>query len=102
METKKTEKLEINILSKKKLHEIKVGDVVERMLAFRLPNYWQVTEVTDDFITIGLGWTFDRNTGLEVDEDISVTVSYLRRILTKDQIELLKTGLKEIPWQKEQ
>ena len=85
------EKVVYSPLTKEALHSIKVGDVAERMLAFTMPDYHKVTDVSNDLITIGMGWTFDRNTGIEIDKDIPVSVSYIRRVLTEDQINLLKT-----------
>jgi hypothetical protein len=59
------------------------------MLAFCIPMYLNVQKVEDGIIDAG--WTFDRNTGLEIDGDIPQTVSYIRRVLTEEQKELLKT-----------
>jgi len=72
------------------LKEIKAGDVVERMLGFEIPCYLIVQEVTET--TIECGWIFDRNTGLEIDEDIPTTVSYLRKVLTEKEKEIVKDG----------
>ncbi len=82
-------KQEYTPLSKEELLFIKKGDVVERMLGFAIPCYLIVQEVTED--RIDCGWEFDRNTGLEVDEDIPTTVSYIRRVLTEEQKEIIKT-----------
>jgi hypothetical protein len=76
-------------LTKEQYQAIKPGDVIERMLAFCIPMYLNVQKVEDNIIDAG--WTFDRNTGLEIDEDIPLTVSYIRRVLTEEQKELLKT-----------
>lgn len=81
-------------LTKEEYQAIKPGDVIERMLAFSIPLYLIVQRVEDNIIDAG--WIFDRNTGLEIDEDISCNVSYIRRVLTEEQKELLKTQ-KEIP-----
>ena len=78
-------KQEYNPLTTQQLHSIKKGDVIERMLAFCVPMYLIVQKVENDIIDCG--WTFDRNTGLEIDEDIPTTVSYIRRILTEEQKE---------------
>jgi hypothetical protein len=76
-------------LTKEQYQAIKPGDVIERMLAFCIPMYLNVQKVEDGIIDAG--WTFDRNTGLEIDGDIPQTVSYIRRVLTEEQKELLKT-----------
>ena len=77
-------------LTKEQYNSIKKGDVIERMLGFAVPMYLIVQNVTDT--VIDCGWTFDKNTGLEVDEDIPVTVSYISKILTEEQKEHLKTN----------
>lgn len=46
---------------------VKVGDRVVRMLAGSIPMELRVTDVTDKLILCG-EWTFDRQTGAEVDE----------------------------------
>lgn len=83
-------KQEYTPLSKEELLKIKKDDVIERMLGFCIPCYLIVQEVTED--RIKCGWEFDRNTGLEVDEDIPTTVSYIRRVLTEEQKEIVKNG----------
>ena len=82
-------KQEYTPLTKEQYQAIKPGDVIERMLAFCIPMYSNVQKVEDNIIDAG--WTFDRNTGLEIDGDIPQTVSYIRRVLTEEQKELLKT-----------
>ena len=82
-------KQEYTPLTKEQYQAIKPGDVIERMLAFCIPMYSNVQKVEDNIIDAG--WTFDRNTGLEIDEDIPLSVSYIRRVLTEEQKELLKT-----------
>lgn len=82
-------------LTKEKYQAIKPGDVIERMLAFCIPMYLIVKSVNDTIIDAG--WVFDRDTGMEIDEDIASTVSYIRRVLTEEQKELLKTQ-KEIAY----
>lgn len=47
---------------------LKVGNIAVRNFCGRLQS-WKVTEVTDELITIGMGWTFDPQTGWEVDDD---------------------------------
>ena len=61
------------------LRTIKEGDIVERMLGFVIPLKLVVTKVTDETIEAGL-WVFDRNTGLEIDEDIPTPVSYIKSV----------------------
>ena len=69
-------------LSKEEYNSIKEGDWVTRMLAFCIPMPLKVTRVTDTTIITGL-WEFDRNTGIEIDEDISSPVSYISEINPK-------------------
>lgn len=83
-------------LPKEELAKIKPGDVIERMLAFCIPVYLTVEKVENDIIDAG--WTFDVNSGLEVDEDIPVPCSYIRRVLTEDQKEYLRQGNKTVPY----
>jgi hypothetical protein len=73
------EEIEYTPLTKEELHDIKVGDTIERMLGFTIPLLLVVQSVSDTIIDCG--WIFDRNTGLEIDEDISVTVSYIRKVI---------------------
>lgn len=47
---------------------VKAGDVVTRMLAGIIPMKLNVSKVTDTIIDCG--WTFDRITGAEIDEDL--------------------------------
>lgn len=75
-------------LTKERLHAIKKGDVIERMLGFTIPVYLIVQEVTDD--RIKCGWEFDRNTGIEIDEDISTPVSYIRKVLNEEEKKILQ------------
>lgn len=70
-------------MTKEQLYAIKPGDVVERMLAFAIPCYLIVQSVENGIIDCG--WTFSRETGLEIDEDIPSTVSYLRKVLTEEE-----------------
>lgn len=48
---------------------VKVGDRATRNFA-GIRQTWDVTKVEDDLITIGMGWTFDVQTGWEVDVDL--------------------------------
>lgn len=81
-------KQEYNPLSKEVLHNIKKGDVIVRMLGFAIPMNLVVQEVTEDIIDCG--WTFDRHTGLEIDEYISVTVSYISKVLNEEEKSIVK------------
>lgn len=75
-----------------KFEHVKVGDIVTRMLSGVVPMKMEVVDVSDDLITCavqgqewsyqpGQGWTFDRATGAEIDEElgwgINGTGSYL-------------------------
>jgi hypothetical protein len=82
-------------LSAEVLLAIKEGDVIERMLGFCIPVYLIVQKVDEDIIDCG--WTFDRKTGLEVDEDIATTVSYISRVLTDEDKAVLDAGGKLQP-----
>lgn len=83
-------------LSKEELHAIKAGDTIERMLGFDTPVYLKVKEVTEGIIDAG--WIFNRDTGLEIDEHMTITVSYIRRVLTEEMQWLLDSGIKTIPY----
>lgn len=55
--------------------DVKVGDVVTRLLAGEIPMKLTVTSVTETLIWCGpeedtpaQGWSFDRRTGAEVDD----------------------------------
>lgn len=67
--------------------DVKVGDVVVRLLAGVVPMKLRVTEVTDDRILCGISpsdneplagepWAFDRKTGIEEDERFGWGVKY--------------------------
>jgi len=77
-------------LTKEEYNNIKVGDVIERMLGFAIPMYLNVVAVTED--VIDCGWTFNRHTGIEIDEDIPVAVSYISKVLTEEQKIIIKDG----------
>ena len=77
-------------LTKEQYNSIKPGDVIERMLAFCIPMYLVVQSVTDEIIDCG--WTFDRDTGVEIDEDIPTTVSYISKVLNEQEKEIIKNG----------
>lgn len=77
-------------LTKEQYNAIKPGDVIERMLAFCIPMYLIVQSVTDEIIDCG--WTFNRDTGVEIDEDIPTTVSYISKVLNEQEKEIIKNG----------
>jgi hypothetical protein len=55
-----------------KLSEVRVGDVVTRIIG-GVPMDLRVTSVDEHFIYCGppgMGWKFDRVSGIEVDEEI--------------------------------
>lgn len=58
------------------LMSLRPGNKVTRMLAGVVPMTLTVTDVTPSRITCG-DWVFNRATGEEIDEDISVPVSHL-------------------------
>lgn len=71
---------------------VKVGDVVERLLAGIIPMNLEVTKVDDTLIYCATpagndAWTFDRKTGIEVDEELGfgpdkgISGSYLTRVV---------------------
>jgi len=63
---------------------MKVGDVITRMLAGKVPHELKITELTDTLITCG-PWTFDRASGAEIDEFLNwgpppkITGSFIKR-----------------------
>jgi len=77
-----TKTVDYEPLTREELHAIKPGDVIERMLAGVIPVHLIVQKVDDKIIDAG--WKFDRNTGIEIDEDIPTTVSYIRKVLTEE------------------
>jgi hypothetical protein len=58
-----------------KLLTIKPGDVVTRLLGGQVPMNVNVTAVTDDKIICGT-WVFDRETGMEIDEQLGWTKTH--------------------------
>ena len=64
-----------------KFDTLKVGDIVTRMLGGKIPLELKVTEITDDLIICG-AWTFSKNNGAEIDEDLGwneeTTGSYIK------------------------
>lgn len=57
--------------------DVKKDDTVLRMLAGTIPMKLTVVEITEDRIICGGGWEFDRQTGVEIDDDIPCVVSFL-------------------------
>lgn len=49
---------------------VSVGDTVTRLLAGVIPMRLRVTRVSDGVIQCG-AWTFDQETGAEIDEDLN-------------------------------
>jgi hypothetical protein len=94
-------KQEYTPLTKEEYQSIKPGDYIERMLGFQIPVIFKVIEVKDnlikaeDVVGFGADWDFDATTGLEVDDDIPVMVSYIRRILKPEEVEKAIAGEKE-------
>ncbi len=67
---------------RRSFRDVEVGDSVTRMIAGVIPDVILVTGVDDKYIYCNPfgweeGWTFDRDTGLEYDPDLSVVASYL-------------------------
>ena len=61
---------------------VKVGDIVTRNLCGILMEM-RVTKVDDKLITAGMGWTFDRETGAEIDDDCGWTNEHTGSYLVK-------------------
>lgn len=57
---------------------VKVGDVVTRLLAGKIPMKMLVTHVDTKTMTCGGGWMFDRETGWEEDSDLGWGVDFGR------------------------
>jgi hypothetical protein len=49
--------------------DVKTGDTVIRWLAAKCPMKLKVTALTDKLIICG-AWTFDRESGYEIDEEL--------------------------------
>ena len=62
------------------MFNFKVGDIVTRNLGGR-PMYLKVTDVTETQIGCG-PWVFDRETGIELDDEIDCVVSWLEPQVT--------------------
>lgn len=66
--------------------DIKVGDIVVRFIAGLIPQELKITEITDTLVKCG-DWTFDLNTGAEIDNDIGwgpppkMTGSYIQKLV---------------------
>lgn len=57
------------------LYALQPGDKVQRLLAGIVPMTLNVSHVDDKVITCG-PWTFDRDTGIEIDEDLGWGTAY--------------------------
>jgi hypothetical protein len=72
----------MQVPKKKSFHHLKVGDTVTRMLAGVVPMTLKVTKVEDGLIHCG-NWTFDPETGAEIDHELNsgpqygITISFL-------------------------
>ena len=68
------------VIPESPFRNLKVGDTVTRMLAGTVPMELKITEITDELIACG-PWTFDKNTGAEVDLELGwgniITGSFL-------------------------
>lgn len=53
----------------KNFNDIKVDDIITRMLAGVIPMDLKVSEVTEDLIICG-PWKFSKKNGAEIDEDL--------------------------------
>lgn len=72
-------------LNGRDFRHVKVGDTVRRMLAGVVPMDLVVSEIDDQLIHCG-DWTFDRDTGAEVDLELgwdgkTKTGSYLTGVI---------------------
>ena len=76
-------KLELHLKKSKMFQKNKEGEYVIRMLAGRIPMGLKITELTPDKIICG-AWEFKRDTGVEIDEDIPVIVSFLARTVNDE------------------
>lgn len=56
---------------------VKVGDIVHRDFSGKIYQI-RMTAVDDKLITAGMGWQFDRETGVEEDEVLQWGVKYGR------------------------
>ena len=76
---------------------LRVGDVVVRMLAGTLPMKLQVSDITDQLIVCS-AWQFDRSTGAEIDEELGwgppplMTGSYIDPLQTEPGVQRQQTG----------
>jgi hypothetical protein len=71
---------------------LKPGDTACRLFCGDQKQYWKVIGIREDLnlVEIGLGWTFDRDTGIEVDEDCP-SVGSISRLIPIDRDDL-KSG----------
>ena len=71
----------MNVITVPELANLKVGDTVTRMLGGSIPMELVISRI-DDVIECG-PWTFNKDTGLEIDEDLGwdgvrITGSFLK------------------------
>ena len=75
---------------------LRVGDVVVRMLADTLPMKLEVSDITDQLIVCS-AWQFDRATGAEIDEELGwgplplMTGSYIDPSQTEHGVQRTQT-----------
>jgi hypothetical protein len=69
-------------MPKHDLSTAQVGDIVTRLLMGRVPMDLYISELTEDIVKCG-DWTFNRHTGYEIDEDLSISASRLIRHIPK-------------------
>ena len=60
----------------KDFYAVQAGFRVHRLMAGSIPMTLTVTEVTERLIVCGGGWTFDRRTGIEIDEELGWGLDY--------------------------
>lgn len=65
-------------------NHIIIGDTVTRNFCGMIQK-WIVSEVTDKLIVCGLGWSFCRNCGAEVDEDMNWNCTKTGSFLVRSQ-----------------
>ena len=65
-----------SVSNPKDFYAVQAGFRVHRLMAGSIPMTLTVTEVTEQLIVCGGGWTFDRRTGIEVDEDLGWGLDY--------------------------
>lgn len=61
---------------------VRIGMKVRRMLAGKVPMELMVTDLNDTLVTCGW-WTFDRTTGVEIDEELGWGLTITGSVLTE-------------------